>query len=473
MHLLVAMMTTIAGVKLAFLFTLLILVFIIAIEIVSPRILSSTEIFSRQLVDSEDTAADHDRSGMFDVHSSSSAIQDTSISFKYPKGVTVLHHEKTAKFTPNVYNSTPGGFALAENYWEQSTSASRNMQYLQCWAGKLNMSVVEPFITTTFTYPPPDRNPVKFSDIFDMEHWTNLSSNHSLVSWEAFLKRAPRNLIQVNIGYSKTGKVEAGDPGQYRQGCPVTHRMENLVKFLTQHEFTVVRKICINFVYKSFSMDEFYAEVFGKYEPSRSTVIFNQWRGIGAGSKRVRIVNSTCSKVTAHFQMRYSQRLVREAEKYALTYMKTTKYIAVMIRVEKIRNLQHNVTDCFHLTLEKWRTMVNDTGINSTFLAADVGKYGSGSFKYFKDHLQGQFQDFFVGIYGKTLTIKQWESTFEDVSGTENPAYIAALQKTLAACSKCLLHVGGGSFQGNTVRLYMEEHAPEERCMYSVPACQP
>ena len=61
--------------------------------------------------------------------------------------------------------------------------------------------------------------------------------------------------------------------------------------------------------------------------------------------------------------MRYSQRLVREAEKYALTYMKTTKYIAVMIRVEKIRQ-KHNVTDCFHLTLEEWRTMVNDTGIN-------------------------------------------------------------------------------------------------------------
>ena len=345
------------------------------------------------------------------------------------------------------------GYILVIHYWEQVTSASRNLQNLQCWAARNQMTVVEPFVTGSYLGVR-DPGKLRFSDIYDMNNWT-MASNHTLASWDKFIKKAPRNLISVDIRYGATAEEQC-NPG--------------LPDFFRQNNFTLVRKVCV-YSNRSFTVKELNEEIFGEHNsPSISTVLLNTWRGLGGSRLNLTDIGSCVrpgGEVRSHLYP--SQRMIRDVERYVAKYLKTSDYLAVMVRMEKIRKSDLNMTGCFQQTLETWKKMVTDTGSNSTFLAADMGKFGSSTFrKYYIDHLQGQFQDFFKAIYGNSLTMKQWESTFVDVSGIANPVYVSVVQKTLAARAKCLLRVGGGSFQGHAVQLYLDSHGPEERCIYNV-----
>ena len=62
--------------------------------------------------------------------------------------------------------------------------------------------------------------------------------------------------------------------------------------------------------------------------------------------------------------MRTSQRAIKDAEKYATKYLRTSNYLAVMVRMEKVTRSDLNVTSSFQQTLETWKKMVTDTGSN-------------------------------------------------------------------------------------------------------------
>ena len=47
-------------------------------------------------------------------------------------------------------NITLQGYALGWNFWEQQTSAARNLVGLQRWATSLDFAVVEPFVYQSF-----------------------------------------------------------------------------------------------------------------------------------------------------------------------------------------------------------------------------------------------------------------------------------------------------------------------------------
>ena len=85
------------------------------------------------------------------------------------------------------------------------TSASKNLQHLQCWAGGLDIEVVEPFIVGSHlgVRDPLENYPLRFSDLYDMNIWTT-ASNHTLASWDSFIQKAPRNLIRVEIRWDET-----------------------------------------------------------------------------------------------------------------------------------------------------------------------------------------------------------------------------------------------------------------------------
>ena len=355
------------------------------------------------------------------------------------------------------------GYLLTEYYREQMTSASKNLQHLQCWAGGLDMEVVEPFIVGSHlgVRDPLDNHLLKFSDIYDMNIWTT-ASNHTLASWDSFIQKAPRNLIRVEIRWDETAdKVDSPN-------CNLPMKQSSVPQYLQQQLFTLVRHVCIH---PPLNVRDFNERVFGEHWPNMSTVLLNSWRGlVSLGLHNIGSCVKSGPKVRSY--MHTSQRAIKDTETYVAKYLKTSDYLAVMVRMEKVRKSNLDMTGCFQQTLETWKKMVTDTGSNSTFLAADMGRFGSSTFrKYYIDHLQGQFRDFFKTIYGNSLTMKQWESTFVDVSGIENPVYVSGVQKTLAARAKCLLLVGGGSFQGNAMQLYLDSHGPEERCTYSV--CMP
>ena len=342
------------------------------------------------------------------------------------------------------------------------------------------MSVVEPSVKKSYLISPTKDEEVKwllkFSDVYDLDHWNGMSHKASyspLVQWEKFLQRAPRNLITVNFKYGLYGK-SAGKKGNvdeklYRQGCPNSASWKQLVKFLESKKFTVVREICINFSYnKEFSEPEFYEEVFGRYKPRDSTVLFGVWRGLL--NNRMHVTGSGCDKPKANEDALLSKRVLLDAKKYKEKYLKMHNYIAIFLRMEKALESKQGVAYCFHETLDRWREMVFDSGINTTFLSADIGRLGSDSFRMAKHGLKGELE-LFNAIYGKALTIKQWEATFEDVTSSLQEGYIAMLQKAIASQAKCVLFVGGGSFQINALKLYKTEHAQKDWCLYLAKNC--
>ncbi len=129
----------------------------------------------------------------------------------------LLEDVATTKRAIDTAASITGGYLLSHDYWEQLTSATRSLFSLQCWASRLNMSVPEPYLKSTSLYSPTKDKDLgedwmHFGDVYDIEYWNELSrrTNYSsLVPWDHFLMRAPRNLITVEIKYGGRGERES------------------------------------------------------------------------------------------------------------------------------------------------------------------------------------------------------------------------------------------------------------------------
>jgi hypothetical protein len=336
------------------------------------------------------------------------------------------------------------------------------------------MLAVEPYFGgSRFRSPLDDqkvRKMLKFSDAYDLDNWNTMSKqvNHSpLIPWEHFIETAPRNLITVSLKYpTKSVKVDEGK--SYRQGC--TDESQNkLVRFLESKNFTVVRRVCINHAYiKEINESLFYSEIFGENKSDNSTVLFFEWRGLT--NNRMRIRNSGCERQAVNVDGVPSKQVYLDAQKYVETFLKTKNYVSILLRMEKaMEALEGKEIDCFHQTIDHWRKMVSVTGIKTTFLSADIGRLGSGSFR--KKPKVDAFSKFISEIYGDQLTISQWEASFENISSSPERGYIAILQKTIATEAKCVLLVGGGNYQIHALKLYRQSHREEDWCVHIARNC--
>ena len=249
-----------------------------------------------------------------------------------------------------------------------------------------------------------------------------------------------------------------------------------LAGYLTREfNFETVRKVCIKFAKdKDLTLEEFSQQIFGSYQPGNSTVVIDTWRGLG--KFRGQVIGTGCKEYTSkiHLDMLHpSQHMANVAERYVSSYL-SPDYVAVMVRMEKALHVNRNATHCFRQTLDMWRKMVRDSGsINTTtFLAADMGRFGSSTYtRATRNKLKKLFPRFFSEIYGHHAAVQEWEETFLAVSEVSSTAYVSVLQKVVAARGKCLLLVGGGSFQQHTLRLYLQGHSGEERCVHIVESC--
>ena len=80
----------------------------------------------------------------------------------------------------------------------------------------------------------------------------------------------------------------------------------------------------------------------------------------------------------------------------------------------------------------------------------------------------------FMATSGRLIKlIIKWESSFESIASSDNPAYVANLQRMIAASSRCLILFGGGGFQGMARNLYERFHPdPKSWCIYKVCSCE-
>lgn len=406
------------------------------------------------------------------------------------------------------------GFVVAMRIYEQQTMASGNLIQLQCWAKLLNMAVVKPFTKDSLFSTPLDETKhytmLTLDETFDMDDWSQHTARLGyapLVDWDYFVQNAPRDVIIVQIKYPTLTHVRSihskGLPfphppsgEEYKEGCRFkmvsSGKVSTTLKALS---FRIVRKVCFNFLTgDELSLKQFHADILGEYKPGEVTIIIDEWRGIKE-NQRILIKDDFCKQdLTYREHLRPSQHLLANAQAYTERFLQNTDavisnsntankdYLAIIARYE-MTGLTRSMTKdgdphaiipyCLGLTLRTMEEMQRKTGLSNVFLSIDIGKYGSRSFllKRYFNHLEDM--EAFVGkVYRGKMDIHAWEKTFETVTHITDGGYIAMLQQVLVVKAKCIIFVGGGSFQRHAFNLYSKLHPDErDRCYKVIEKC--
>lgn len=397
------------------------------------------------------------------------------------------------------------GFILVASFREQQTKASDNLFGLQCWAKSLPVRVVEPYVENSHLVVPLTANATQLSllryrDLFDIEVWQLLSAQHGfppLASWDTFLATAPRQLIVVRFKYltvrmqkMRMGKTDGhlAVDSTFKEGCPqISLVLSKKIQYLTAtYNFEVIREVCFNFAEgDQLTPFQFNRHLYGDISLNAVTVLMEEWRGLGTmeNGKRVMLLDA-CSPSAYINSLAYtwpSRKLICDAKKYKQRYLKTSNYISLMVRTEKIVSLntsQEYVARCLNETLSYWKVLKNAYGIEKTFLSMDIGEYGSYSLveqmgnkdsKYTPfTHL---YDKFLRELFGPETTLRVWELGFMAVSSQHDSGYIGSLQKTIAAQGRCIVFTGGGSFQKHSKYIYERLSGKRKQCSKIINKC--
>ena len=359
------------------------------------------------------------------------------------------------------------------DYHDQLTGGGMNLFGLQCLTHSIhpNLVVVEPFVVgSTFGAALDIRNvsasempwkgdAVRMSDVYNMEKWLQYSEkNHyaPLVTWEAFLEEAPRDVVLVQHVWN--------------DGCGIDKHM--YTPFLQLYRFRVVREVCLNFRYSgALKLWQFKDIVYGHLDPQKLTVIYQMWMKIATMVEKyaINIISSPCAKGKVgvlpfkKLHASPSEKLYTQAELYVSRFLSGVTdhmYIAVMLRIERMflqsSDRLNLLSICLDNLIKEWEYMKNATGITTTFVALDYGTYGSKGFllreyvdtKPLEDKLVALLHTMGQGNFS------EWESRFAEAAGTQNPGYIASLQRIIASKARCLITAGEGTFQDHAFALH-------------------
>ena len=144
-----------------------------------------------------------------------------------------------------------------------------------------------------------------------------------------------------------------------------------------------------------------------------------------------------------------------------------------MVRIERsLRNTgqftpgkaREGAMTCVQNAIKQWKKIRKLYSIYSTFVTVDVGTFGSASLKEVRQSTMEVAEHLFSEIYGGTLSLRMWEQTFTTIGKgrTKSPAYIAMMQKVIAAKGRVLITAGGGNFLKNARELHNRfHHSPQ------------
>lgn len=408
------------------------------------------------------------------------------------------------------------GYVVALKIYEQQTMATGNLLQLQCFSSKLNLSVVQPSMKDSCLSTPLEeaqrRHMLQMEDVYGMQEWrehTLAEGYNQLVRWEEFIEHAPRNLILVQMKYPTLNHVrhfrESGvafphplsQRRDYQRGCgfKILHKA---FAALQRKNFHVVRRVCYNFL----SGDEipfqiYQRDILGEHNDNNVTVVIDEWRGFGE-NQRTLIKEKICPESAQYRSLApFSSKVLRDAQLYANRYLQqynsssssspsssssSPGYLAVIARFEMTaltrRASSKNDTYaiipvCVRETLKNINIMKRKMKLSETFLSVDIGKYGSNSFGHhnYYGH-QRDLESFVASVYHDKLNVTDWEKTFESTAETLDSGYIAKMQQALVVRAKCVLFVGGGSFQQHTLHLYQKLHPDAaDRCVKIIKSC--
>ena len=356
--------------------------------------------------------------------------------------------------TDKPHNKSGYGYIMATHYSDQLRAGMINVFSIQCWVASLkdNLRVVLPFLRDgshhgidlsllANTSSTKKDGPTLF-DLTDEDSWIRHVKRRKFtpfVTWDYFLKDAPRKLILVDYYCTKIREA-------FRDAA---------TKFAEQHGFEIIRNVC-NPATKVLSPGEFRTLVYDGNIPHEVVVIFYLYGGIDAA--RVSGLQH-CSRSRNVQMVPVSMRIRNNTKQYIQKYLSVKKgYVAVMARFEQLF-IKFHLGPLVKKRLEKGGkcidSIINRIKSDNIFLAMDSCKYGTDTYRNGKLKASNQLaKQLFGKLFGsRSVTYEQWESSFEDISDFKDPGYIATLQLNIAANADMLLLAGGGSFQEYAVQM--------------------
>ena len=394
------------------------------------------------------------------------------------------HNWRTPTSTSDSELAAEEPIVFSLSYWEQTANALKNLVDLQCWASTVNIGkVLEPAVFSLpgmvfhFTGQPN----VTFRDYFDLSLWNSMSmelKNSILVSQENFWRFACKNLLFIQLQFGRKNCLslkELSKTSWYRH--------------LASNGFHITTT-CIDA--KFIMRDEVFREkIFTHTMSPNISILFNEWRGINEHkSFRLQLKDSRCqntlaSLISPHLTFSkpkkimyphpsrspivYSKKLLNYRDVFLSEYMHGSKFIAVMVRTEKLSHsiISSNLSEhlCIREILSDYITALNIAGATRTLFFTDFGVHGSSAWAYLvnKRSAAGNFSQYLEKSLNPFYSSGELNNQLELITKSSDSILIALLQSAVASSADAIVLVGGASFQIQTLNIYAHNHRGHEK----------
>ena len=412
---------------------------------------------------------------------------NTHLSLKKP-GTTALEN---LRMTQTQFSTNTEPMVMSLDYYEQIGNGAQNLFDLQCWASSVGIrSVVEPSVlakrgSTSLMFSK-DEKYLKFRDLYDITHWNLMSSNSNfsrLESLEYFLKHGAKDVVLVQIKYAMF----------YSRRCQPLKKFANSdwFRFLSKNGFHINKTVCFDYEKEPshiFKEETFRDKIF-QGTGQNTSIIFNLWEGVRTrGVARVVIRGSKCnndlgklasvntapqsiSKITyspfTSCPFMPSKRILNFFETFKTKHLFGVKYVAVMLRTQKMNrsiiSIQPESNSCIGEIILDWKKIVADHNLTQTLFFTDFGKFGSLNWK---SKSANNFSQYLQDLLKLKITLNEVNSALTEITGSTDRVQIALLHRLLVAHAECVIMIGGGIFQSQTLNMYAHLHVGRE--CYSV-----
>ena len=414
-----------------------------------------------------------------------------------------VNEYSSSKFnlTNHGVHGEPYGYVVAGSFSGQQGAGIQALISLQCWAASFSLPIriLEPLLSdTTFVSiaSAKHRNStfLRFSDLFDLQHFNRISASLGyavLGTREDFFTAAPRDVIFVEMKrVQRNTAMDQKIPEVVWTADSEQNGNHNCYQFpdeyagmeqLAKERFCIVRivKATYYLIQSSILSDKDVKNViYGSKHPQHVTLIFSFWRTpwyvpnnelddpyrcerVGHGSKKEQFIPSP--------------RLMADVKYYEEHFLDSSNEVAVMLRLERMTEFlerQHSakewtVDECLN---EVYRVTREKQTSGYPMVTLDVGRFGSGTLESSRDidvpTIKEKSKLLLTSLFDNKRTFEEWEESFTKATGTEHSGYIAALQRTLASRTKCLILLGGGNFQDLALKDYIKNHPNKaDRCV--------
>lgn len=411
------------------------------------------------------------------------------------------------------YSKEYYGYVVALRYSGQQGAGIQALMSLQCWAASFNLPIriLEPILNDTFFVSIPHERKtslssrfLRFGDLFDIKHFNRVSESIGYVSVgtkEEFLTAAPRNAIYIHLKlvpkslpvleqaaktvWTVDSECKEEECCYQSKDSSTSGKYEEIASL--NKDFCVIRIIEATYSYAHhyiFSDKEVREVIYGdNRQPQHVTVIFNLWRTPWYVINNELNNPHKCKRAghdSSKEQFCPSPRLISDTEHYEKQFLNSNNEVAVMLRIEHMIEYvdQHHEQWTVDKCLQDVNRLTNEKQkFGRPMVTLDMGKFGSGVWSEVAtkhgvdvDSLTKKSKLLLNSLFKNEWTFEEWEESFTQATGgIENSGYIAALQRTLASRAKCLILVGGGTFQDLALKDYLRNNPRRENhCVHLV-----